>query len=248
MTPLHTVIFGGTKGIGKVLAGSLLANGHEVTVLGRTVPSSTPKETPALHFISCDLLDSKALEIALARLRSERPAINHLVFMQRFRGNSDTWQGEITTSLDATRRAVESITADFDPSQPHSIVLVGSQLGTYIANDQPLSYHIAKSALIQMGRFFATTLGPKGVRANVVSPGTTIKPESDAYYAGNIPLADLYKKMTPLGRMGRAEDVAGVILFLLDPSSAFVTGQNIAVDGGISLLSQESLGRSLLGI
>jgi len=248
MTSPHTVIFGGTKGIGKVLASSLLARSHEVTVLGRTAPVSESESALAPVFVACDFLDAKALDHALSRLRSERPAIDNLVFTQRFRGQIDAWQGEIATSLDATRRAIEGISAGFDASRSRSIVLVGSQLGTYIANDQPLSYHIAKSALIQMGRFFATTLGPKGVRVNVVSPGTTIKPESDAYYAGNIPLADLYKKITPLGRMGRAEDVAGVILFLLDPASAFVTGQNIAVDGGISLLSQESLGRSLLGI
>jgi len=248
MSSPHTVIVGGTKGIGKVLANKLLVLGHQVTVLGRTEPPPAQPGCPAPSFIFCDLLDSSGLETALARLRTEHPAIDHLVFMQRFRGQGDAWQGEIATSLDATRRTIEIATTDFDGSQTHSIVLVGSQLGSFIANDQPLSYHMAKSALAQMGRYFAATLGRKGTRVNIVSPGTTIKPESNAYYANNVPLADLYKKMTPLGRMGRAEDVVGVILFLLDPASAFVTGQNIAVDGGISLLSQESLGRSLLGI
>jgi len=246
MTSPHTVIFGGTKGIGKVLASALLASNHEVSVLGRTAPPSEQQMTPA--FVACDFLDVKTLDSALGRLRSERPAIDNLVFMQRFRGNGDSWQGEIATSLDATRRAIEFLSSNFDASRSRSIVLVGSQLGSFIANDQPLSYHLAKGALVHLAHYFATTLGPKGVRVNVVSPGTTIKPESDSYYANNIPLADLYKRMTPLGRMGRAEDVAGVILFLLSPASAFVTGQNIAVDGGVSLVSQESLGRSLQGL
>ena len=58
-------------------------------------------------------------------------------------------------------------------------------------------------------------------------------------------LVDLYKRITPLGRMCTASDIADVVMFLCGPESSFITGQNLVVDGGLSLRWHESLARDL---
>jgi NAD(P)-dependent dehydrogenase (short-subunit alcohol dehydrogenase family) len=85
------------------------------------------------------------------------------------------------------------------------------------------------------------TLGTKGIRVNSISPGTVLKEESRRAYLQNEKLMNLYRRLTPLERMGTAEDVAHVVEFLCSPKSSFLTGQDIVVDGGLSLQLQEAL-------
>jgi len=248
MSQKHTIIFGGTKGIGLVLATTLAAQGDDVTVLGRSTPEAALSAFPTLRHLACDFVQPGSLDAALSTLRASRPAPNHLVFLQRFRGEGDKWQGEIDASLQATRKAIEFFSDQFDPAADNAIVGVSSVVGEFIAADQSVSYHLAKAGLLQLLRYYAVTLGPRGVRVNAVCPGTTVKPESADFYSKNAPLNDLYRKIVPLGRMGRAEDVVNVVRFLCSPMASFVTGQTIFVDGGVSLHSQESLARKLTQI
>jgi NAD(P)-dependent dehydrogenase (short-subunit alcohol dehydrogenase family) len=104
---------------------------------------------------------------------------------------------------------------------------------------------MAKAALIQMVRYYAVALGHRGIRVNAISPGTTVKDESKAFYAEHPELEQLYRDIIPLGRMGTADDVADVMVFLVSGASSFLTGQNIVLDGGVSLQAHESLVRRL---
>ena len=113
---------------------------------------------------------------------------------------------------------------------------------------QALGYHVAKAGLNQMMRYYAVNLGRKGIRVNAVTPFTFLKEESRDFYMKNQALHDLYRKITPLGRMATAEDSARVIAFLCSPGAGFVNGQNIYVDGGLSLVWPETLARNLSGL
>ncbi len=245
MSTKHTIILGGTKGIGLVLATTLASQGEEVTVLGRTAPTAALSALPTLQHQAADFAQSGSLTAALDTIKKTRPAPNHLVFFQRFRDDGDKWHGEMESSLQATRQTIEFFSEQFDPAADNSLVGVSSVVGEFVAADQPVGYHVAKAGLIQLMRYYAVVLGPKGVRANTVCPGTTVKPESADFYAKNTALNDLYRKVVPLARMGRAEDIVNVVRFLCSPMSSFVTGQTIFVDGGVSLRSQESLARNL---
>ncbi|HEX8096589.1 MAG TPA: SDR family oxidoreductase, partial [Pyrinomonadaceae bacterium] len=94
-------------------------------------------------------------------------------------------------------------------------------------------------------RYYAVKLGPRGVRVNCVSPGAVLKDESKDFYLKNERLYNLYRRITPLGRMATSEEIADVVTFLCGPKAAFITGQNIIVDGGLSLGWHESLARGL---
>ncbi len=153
--------------------------------------------------------------------------------------------GEMQTSLTATKDMIEVLADEFDATNGGSIVVVSSVAGHLIAEEQPLSYHVAKAGLNQLVRYYAVALGPKGIRVNCVSPGTVLKEESKEYYLRDDQLQSLYKKITPLGRMGRSEEIADVVGFLCSRRASFITGQNIIVDGGLSLQWHESLARKV---
>jgi NAD(P)-dependent dehydrogenase (short-subunit alcohol dehydrogenase family) len=222
------------------------AAGHSVSVISRR--ASAERRQPNVRHYPSDLTDATRREEVLEEiLRTDGPPAN-LVFLQRFRGEGDAWQGELELSLTATRVIIERLFASGRRETGGSIVIIGSNSSRLIAAEQPVGYHAAKAALSQMARYYAVTLGPRGIRVNCVTPGLVLKDESREFYLRNKPLQRLFREITPLGRMGTAEEVAGVIGFLCSPAASFVTGQDIAVDGGISQLWQESVARKVSGL
>ncbi len=235
----HTLMVGGTRGIGRAVVRHFAEEGNTVSVIGRSTPPEV--RLPGVHHYSVDLADTTQLTAVLPKLVRQNGPLTNLIFLQRFRGQGDPWQGELEVSLTSTMRIIEALRDQFTRSGGASIVLVGSNAGRLIADEQPVGYHVAKGGLCQLMRYYACTLGPSGTRVNCVSPGTVLKAESKEFFLSNKPLQSLYRRLSPLSRMGTSEDVAGVIGFLCSAQAAFVTGQDIVVDGGFSLLLQESL-------
>ncbi len=163
-----------------------------------------------------------------------------IVFFQRYRGSEPDWEAELATSLTATRRIIDLLVTDHDLRNA-GIVLVSSINAHLISGHLPLGYHIAKAGLIQMARHYAVVLGSRGIRINSVSPGTFLKPESQHTILEDPARRQFYETITPLGRPGTAAEVAQVIDFLSGPLASFVTGQDLIVDGGVSLRFQETV-------
>lgn len=241
----HSLVIGGTRGIGRALVGILSREGHIVSVIGRRAPQEKDRAILNTNYWTADITDQKLIYGVLANIVKQNGKLSNLVFYQRYRGEGDKWAGEMETSLTATKSVIEHLIDKFEVSSGNSIVVVSSIAGSFIADEQPLSYHAAKGALIQMVRYYAAVLGAKGIRVNSVSPSTILKEESKDFYLQNEQLHNLYKKIIPLGRMGTSEDIANVISFLCSSKSSFITGQNIVVDGGISLQGHEALARKL---
>lgn len=104
--------------------------------------------------------------------------------------------------------------------------LCGPDMSLYegTAMKHPAAYGVSKAGLLQLARFFATTLAPE-VRVNAISPGGIWRRQPEAFHTR-------YKVRTPLGRMGVEEDLKGAVLYLASDLSSYVTGQNLVVDGG----------------
>jgi NAD(P)-dependent dehydrogenase (short-subunit alcohol dehydrogenase family) len=119
-----------------------------------------------------------------------------------------------------------------------SLVLFSSMYGTvstdpriYEApmNPNPVEYGVGKAGIQQLTRYLAVHYGPRGVRCNAISPGPFPNPNIQANQPDFI--SRLAQKV-PLGRVGQSPEIAGAVAFLVSDASTFVTGQNLAVDGG----------------
>ena len=242
----HTLVIGGTRGIGKAVVRNFACQTHVLSVIGRRLPAQLPAASRQMGQWSVDLSDQGRLAAALSEIVERNGRINNLIFLQRYRGNGDLWRGELEISLTATKAVIERLAGEFRDDESQSIVIIGSNASRFVAEEQPVGYHAVKAALVQMARYYAYTLGPRQIRVNCVTPGTVLKDESRDFYLKNRQLQALYKRITPLGRMGTAEEIADAVAFLCSPKASFITGQDIVVDGGISLPWQEGLARKLL--
>jgi NAD(P)-dependent dehydrogenase (short-subunit alcohol dehydrogenase family) len=245
MQPQHVVIVGGTSGSGRVLVRRFSDNGAVVSLLGRHPSPEVEENRRGLKFYPADLRDTRGIPDIIRKIVADQGKISQLVFYQRFRGEGDSWEGELQVSLTATKQIIETCADLFDGAGGNSIVAVSSLASSLIHDEQPVSYHMAKAGLNQMIRYYAVTLGSRGIRVNCVSPATVVKDESRKFYAEQDDLRRLYEKIIPLHRMGTAEDIADVIEFLCSEKASYITGQELVVDGGLSLVGQSSLSRHI---
>lgn len=240
----HLLIIGGTKGLGKAFLDMASPVYEKITVLARTVPTGT-SANDHVHYIAADVMSQSSLRRALEQATSTPAAINRVVFFQQYRGKEQAWDNNLACILTATRTTLEFLRDHFTGPGDKSVVFLTSTASRLVADEQDEGYHAAKTALLGMGRYYAVKLGPLGVRVNCVSPGTVLKEETKHHILNDPNRHGLFKRIIPLRRMGTAAEVASVIKFLLSTESSFVTGQEIVVDGGASLHSQESLARTL---
>jgi NAD(P)-dependent dehydrogenase (short-subunit alcohol dehydrogenase family) len=244
----HALIVGGTRGLGREVVRILASRGSQVSVIGRRDPPEGDRQIPNVRHWIADLLDGEAALRAAESAVGRIGPLNYLIFCQRYRGKDNDWAGEIQVSLTATKQLIEALAPKFAPEGDRGIVLVSSVFGDRVGEGQPLSYHLGKAGINHMARFYAVSLGRKGIRVNVVTPFTFLKEESKDFYLNNKELYALYQEMIPLGRMGTAEDSANAVVFLCSPAASFINGQNLYVDGGLSAVWPETLARKLKSI
>ena len=119
-----------------------------------------------------------------------------------------------------------------------SIVNIGSMMGSVGMNpwlyedsggaNPPPDYFFHKGGMLNLTRYLASHYGPHGVRVNTVSPGGIYnpdQPQAPGFLAR-------YAPMTMLGRMANAAEIGGAVVFLLSDAASYITGANLAVDGG----------------
>jgi NAD(P)-dependent dehydrogenase (short-subunit alcohol dehydrogenase family) len=92
----------------------------------------------------------------------------------------------------------------------------------------PAVYSTSKAAVIGLTQYLSTYWGPKGIRVNTITPGGIQSGQNDVFL-------ERYSRKVPLGRMGKAEELVGALIFLASDASSYVTGQNIIVDGGFTV-------------
>jgi len=177
---MHSVVIGGTRGLGREVVRQFSALGQLVSVVGRRPANDADLALPGCQYWEGDITDGDALASVLTEISSRGP-VNYLVLLQRFKGDGDQWAGEFATTVTASRGIIEGLAGSFDPGGDKSIVMVGSIVGQVVSESQPVGYHVAKGALAQMARYYAVALGRRRIRVNYVSPCTFVKQENEKY-------------------------------------------------------------------
>ncbi|MBL8232420.1 MAG: SDR family oxidoreductase [Bryobacterales bacterium] len=231
---MRIVVIGGAGGIGSALARKLAAKGIELLLCGRTqdtlseIASATGAATRVV-----DARDPDAVETVVASFGPIDGLVNcagsillkpaHLTTAAEWR---ETMETNLTTAYGAVRAAVKAMS-----TTGGSIVLCSTAAArTGLPNHEAIA--AAKAGVIGLTLSAAATYGPRNIRVNCVAPGLVDTPLASRI-TSNTAALNMSKAMHALGRIGRPEEVAGVIAWLLDPENSWITGQVIGVDGGL---------------
>lgn len=227
------LVTGGTKGLGRGLATAFVAAGADVLVCARSEPDALPD---GVAFVPADLRDADAaagvVDAAVAKFGRLDVVINNA-------GGSPEAAAATVSPRFVDKIVALNLLAPFYVAQRANAVMQERD-GGIIVNIGSLSgqrpspgtaaYGAAKAGLANLTRTLAMEWAPK-VRVNMVTVGYLETDESIEHYGGPEGVAAVGKGM-PMGRMVRPDDVARAVLWLASAEAKFVTGADIAVDGG----------------
>jgi NAD(P)-dependent dehydrogenase (short-subunit alcohol dehydrogenase family) len=234
------LVTGGGSGIGGAIAHRFAAEGATVYATSRSAGEAAPQPsaetgTGRIVPLRADAGTSAGLAQVFDRIRADAGRIDVLVInagISEYAMLGDVSEDlfERTFALNA-RAALFAAQGALELMPPGgSIVLIGSIAGAIGTKGYGV-YGASKAALRAFARTWANELAPKGIRVNVVSPGPVDTAMFDA-------VSDEVRKaitgLVPMGRLGRAEEVAAAALFLASSESSFTTGAELAVDGGMA--------------
>jgi NAD(P)-dependent dehydrogenase (short-subunit alcohol dehydrogenase family) len=223
----RAIVTGAASGIGRATAGRLLSDGWQV--VGIDVNGRMPEGAVA---VAGDAASDDVLAEALARVGG---LLHGLVCAAGLPPNEAwddqaAWDALVDVDLTGSYRAVRLAMPALAAARG-SVVFVGSIVGPVEGSARSPGYAAAKSGLVGLARSLALIGAADGVRVNIVEPGAIDTPLD----APRFPAND--RPDVPLGRMGRADEVAAAIGFLLSEDASYITGAELRVDGGRSIVT-----------
>ena len=230
-------IIGAAGAIGSALARRIKAEGGRPLLLGRSLERlatlATALEAPVEIVEAADF---EALESVVKRHAPINGIVNcagSILLKSAHTTSRAEWSQLIETNLTTAFSAIRAGVKSF-PATGGSIVLVSSAAARIgLANHEAIA--AAKAGVIGLTLSAAATYAPRDIRVNCVAPGLIDTPLATKITSNEVSLKASVA-MHPLGRIGKPEDVASAIVWLLDPQNSWVTGQVLGVDGGLGTL------------
>lgn len=247
------LVTGASKGIGFGIAEKLVGDGANVVLVARNLDDLEEAERqlakvagPGQQLVvkPADTADREAIAELFAWVGAELPGLNILV--------ANAGSGAVVPFLDLSVEAWDAtmalnLTGTFLCMQHAARLMVELPAGTnramvVVSSIRALgirpglaAYAATKAGVNQLVRMVAYELAPHGIRVNALSPGITVTPLVAASMEADPEILAERTATVPMGRAGQPEDMGDAALFLCQPSSKFVTGTNMIVDGGESL-------------
>jgi NAD(P)-dependent dehydrogenase (short-subunit alcohol dehydrogenase family) len=243
----HALVTGGASGIGAASAVRLAAEGAQVLIAdidnagGQAVVAQIRSTGGTAHFRQVDVTDRAAVR----RMVHEAVAVlgglgilfnNAMTNPSHDYTDDQRWNLMLESGLSAYWAAAGEAAPFLARSGHGAIVnnasIAGARIGLEFASE---AYSSAKAGVVGLSRKLAKKLGPGGVRVNTICPGIIETPRWRTPGSSVEPkFAQRWRQMAPLRRYGRTEEVASLVLFLASDESSFITGQDIAIDGGFT--------------
>lgn len=223
-------------------------NGRDKSKL-EALKSEIDSRSERLQILAFDIADTQSRDEALGRISKQSHRLDGLVnnaFLplqgsvqnSRLEDFQTSFSVNVSATFDLTRACIDLLSKDKVERQTSSVVNIASMYGMVSPDpsiygnsgmNNPPFYGASKAALIQLTRYFSAHIIDMGIRTNAISPGP-FPPES---IKDSMP--DFHENLcnkTPMKRIGKPEEVASAVHFLLSPDASYINGVNIPVDGG----------------
>ena len=256
-----SVITGGCGILGRRFSDGLAEFGANVAIidLDQAAVTAAAAELAGRHSVramgyACDITDPGAVRATAQSIESDLGTVSILLNNAASKTrDADAFFAPVETFTMETWREIMAVNLDgmFNVAQAFGTLMAGRGYGAIVqtasvyglmgpdqriyegseylgrAINTPAVYTASKAGVIGLTKHLATYWAPKGVRVNTITPGGVESGQNETF-------KQRYGARIPLGRMARADEMVGAMLFLVSDAASYVTGQNIAVDGGLS--------------
>ena len=236
------LITGSSRGIGRAAAIRLAREGWPVCInyiehqqAAEDVVALLRSEGREAIAVQADVADRKAVEAMVARAETELGPVELLVNNAGiadaglFQDVTDTlWERMLGVNLGGARNAIQAVLPHMLHEKRGCIINISSMWGLRGASCE-VTYSCTKAALIALTRSLALELAPSNIRVNCVAPGPVHTDMVDALGEETL---QMLAEQTPLGRLGKPEDIAHAIAFFASENASYITGQVLTADGG----------------
>jgi gluconate 5-dehydrogenase len=252
LTGKTAVVTGGYGHLGRAMVNALAGCNATVIVAGRSEEKFSAalgkEKNPKIQFREIDILNTESIVNCFAEIKEEHGPIDILINNAfSVKGNThkrisnEDWNETMESIAGSVHKTIEAVIPGMKEQKSGKIVNIASMYGL-VSPDFSLykgngceaytnlpHYGAAKAAMIQLTKYYATSLGPFNIQVNAIAPGPF---PNENVQKENPEFVRRLKEKNPLNKIGKPEDLAGVIILLSSSASDFITGQTIQVDGG----------------
>jgi 3-oxoacyl-[acyl-carrier protein] reductase len=237
------LVTGASRGIGRAIAVRLASCGAKVAAVARTLEGLEPtlrairEAGGTAEAFPAQVTDSAEVSRVVEEVEAKFGRIDVLVNNAgitrdglMLRMSDEAWQDVLDTNLKGTFLFTRSVGACMMRRRYGRIISIGSVSGL-MGNPGQANYSASKAAIVGFSKTVARELASRNITVNVVAPGFIVTDLTDALPEK---IKDEVKERIPVRRLGKPEDVADLVCYLASPAAGYITGQVIAVDGGMT--------------
>ena len=237
------LVTGGSRGIGYAIAKEFIAQGAKTIITSRSLEQGKiiakeliTKENNAVFAAALDLSNPSLLKEQLQKILTEHSAIDILVNNAGItqdnlllRMKDDQWDAVIQSNLSGAFHVSKACIRGMLKKKFGRIIHISSVIGEH-GNAGQSNYAASKGGLIAFSKSLARELAAKNITSNVISPGFIETKMTEALPEKQV---EAIIQQVPVKRMGKTSEIAKAVLFFASDDAAYITGQSLAIDGGL---------------